>query len=201
MFPLFITHDDYFVRCGGSGGGYYNVFDMSSYKLLSGRRQCSGSTLAAAQRRRVAWWRCWQRSGGGSRAVAAQQWQHGNGSMAVVAVRWQHGGRQRGGGVGQCGSSAAVGSVAAVSAARRQPCWQHTGGGWLGGCGGSLAALQRQSGSSRAAGAALPPRAATVRSKTPAATAMAGALPTINNQLKAAAAMAMETTTTTTNKT
>jgi hypothetical protein len=36
--------------------------------------------------------------------------------------------------------------------------------------------------------------------KTPAATAMAGTLPTINNQLKAAAAMAMETTTTMTNK-
>ena len=34
MFPLFITHDEYFVRCGGSGGGYYNVFDLSSYKLL-----------------------------------------------------------------------------------------------------------------------------------------------------------------------
>jgi hypothetical protein len=57
------------------------------------------------------------------------------------------------------------------------------------------------SGGSRAAGAALPPRAATVATKTPAATAMAGALPTINNQLKAAAAMAMEMTTTMTNKT
>jgi hypothetical protein len=57
------------------------------------------------------------------------------------------------------------------------------------------------SGGSRAAEAALPPRTATVGTKTPAATAMAGALPTINNQLKAAAAMAMETTTTTTNKT
>jgi hypothetical protein len=56
------------------------------------------------------------------------------------------------------------------------------------------------SGGSRAAGAALPPRAATVATKTPAATAMVGALPTINNQLKEAAAMAMETTTTTTNK-
>jgi hypothetical protein len=56
------------------------------------------------------------------------------------------------------------------------------------------------SGGSRAAGAALPPRAAIVATKTPAATAMAGALPTINNQLKAAGAMAMETTTTTTNK-
>jgi hypothetical protein len=57
------------------------------------------------------------------------------------------------------------------------------------------------SGGSRAAGAALPPRAATVAMKTPAATAMAGALSTINNQLNAAAAMAMEMTTTTTNKT
>jgi hypothetical protein len=54
---------------------------------------------------------------------------------------------------------------------------------------------------SRGVGAALPPRAATVATKTPVATAMAGALPTMNNQLKAAAAMAMEMTTTTTNKT
>ncbi len=57
------------------------------------------------------------------------------------------------------------------------------------------------SGGSRAVGAALPPRAATVAMKTPVATAMAGALPTINNQLKAAAAVAMETTTTMTHKT
>ncbi len=57
------------------------------------------------------------------------------------------------------------------------------------------------SGGRRAARAALPPRAATVATKTLAATAMAGALPTINNQLKAAAAMVMETTTTMTHKT
>ncbi len=57
------------------------------------------------------------------------------------------------------------------------------------------------SGHSRAAGGALPPRAPMLATKTPAATAMAEALPTINNQLKVAAAMAMETTTTTTNKT
>jgi hypothetical protein len=56
------------------------------------------------------------------------------------------------------------------------------------------------SGGSRLAGAALPP-CATVATKTPAATAMAGALPTINNQLKAAVAMAMEMMTTTTHKT
>ncbi len=54
------------------------------------------------------------------------------------------------------------------------------------------------SGGSRAAGAAPPPRAATVATKTPAATVMAGALPTINNQLKAAVAMATETVTSTT---
>jgi hypothetical protein len=52
---------------------------------------------------------------------------------------------------------------------------------------------------SRAAGAALPLRAAREAMKTTAATAMAGALPTINNHLKEAAAMAMKTTTTTTN--
>jgi hypothetical protein len=57
------------------------------------------------------------------------------------------------------------------------------------------------SGGSRSAGATLPLRAATVATKTPAATAMAGALPTINNQLKAAAAIAMETMTTTVHKT
>ncbi len=57
------------------------------------------------------------------------------------------------------------------------------------------------SGSSRAAGAVLPPGAAMVAIKTPATTAMAGALPTINNQLKAAAAMAMKTATTMTHKT
>ncbi len=45
------------------------------------------------------------------------------------------------------------------------------------------------------------PRAAMVPTKTPTATAIAGALPTINNQLEVAAAMAMESTTTTTNKT
>ncbi len=54
---------------------------------------------------------------------------------------------------------------------------------------------------SRVAGAALPPCAAMVATKTPVATAMVGALPTINIQLKAAAAMAMETMTTTTHKT
>jgi hypothetical protein len=56
------------------------------------------------------------------------------------------------------------------------------------------------SGNSKAAGAALLPRATMVAMKTPAATAMAGALPTINNQLKAAAAMAMEKVMTTTIK-
>jgi hypothetical protein len=38
MFPLFITHDEYFVRCGGNGGEYYNVLDLSSYELLSGQK-------------------------------------------------------------------------------------------------------------------------------------------------------------------
>jgi hypothetical protein len=54
------------------------------------------------------------------------------------------------------------------------------------------------SGGSRVAGPALPLRAATVATKTPAVTAMAGALLTINNQLKATAAMATETVTSTT---
>ncbi len=55
------------------------------------------------------------------------------------------------------------------------------------------------SGGSRAGGAVLLLRAATVATKTPVVTVMVGALPTINNKLKAAVAMAMEMTTTTTN--
>jgi hypothetical protein len=73
----------------------------------------------------------------------------------------------------------------------------HAGGGRLGGCGGSLA-HRVVSGSSRAAGAALPLCAAMVATKTPATIAMAGALPTINNQLKVAVAMATEMVTSTT---
>ncbi len=140
----------------------------------------------------------WQRVGGRQRggsagsaaAVAAEQWQRGGGSVVVVAVQRQHGGG------GQCGSG--VGSaVAAAPAACRQWHRQHAGSGQLGGCGRSLAHCG-VSGGSRAAGAALPPRAATVAMKTPTATAMAGALPTINNQLKAAAAMVIEMATSTT---
>ncbi len=119
--------------------------------------------------------------------------------MAVVAMWWQHGGGQRGSSVGQCGGSAAAGSMATLLAA---------GGGGAGSmlAAASLAAVAEVwrhcsiSGGSRAAGAVLLPRTATVAMKTPVATAMAGALPTINNQLKAAAAMAMETMTTTTIK-
>jgi hypothetical protein len=48
------------------------------------------------------------------------------------------------------------------------------------------------SGGSRAAGAALPLRTTTVRTKTSAASSMVGALPTISNQLKMAGAMAIE---------
>jgi hypothetical protein len=56
------------------------------------------------------------------------------------------------------------------------------------------------SGGSRAVGAVLLPCPATVATKTLAATSMAWALPTINNQLNAEVAMAMEMATTTTNK-
>ncbi len=144
MFPLFITHDEYFVQCGSSGGGYHDVFDMSSYKLLSVRRQCGSSASAAVRWRRVAWRRCWQQGGGGGRVVAARWWQRGDGSVVGMAVWRQRGGGQRGGGVGQCGSSAVAGSVAAVLAVRRRLRWQQAGGGQLGGCGGSLAALQEE---------------------------------------------------------
>jgi hypothetical protein len=137
--------------------------------------------------------------------VAAEQWQHGGGSVAVAAWQWW-----------QCGGSTVAGSVALVSAsaaaARRRAAWrrcrQHGGGG----TGSTMAAAglaavaevwryHSVSGGSRVAGAALPLHAATVAMKTPVATAMAGALPTINNQVKASAAMAMEMTTTMTYKT
>jgi hypothetical protein len=140
MFPLFITHDEYFVRCGGSGGGYYNVFDLSSYEVLSGWRQCVSSASAAAQWLQAAWRRCWQRGKGMGRAVAVLQRQRGNDSVAVVAVWRQRVGGHRGGNVG---------SAAALR--------QHDGNGRLGGCGGSLAAsqcqLRQQSGGSCAAAA------------------------------------------------
>ncbi len=100
------------ILCGTVvvGGGYYDVFDLSSYKLLSGWQQCGSSASAAAQR-------CWQRGGGGSRAVAARQQQRDDGSKAVVAVRWQRGGGQRGGGVGSA-------AAAALAACWRGPTWR-----------------------------------------------------------------------------
>jgi hypothetical protein len=140
---------------------------------------------------------------GSAAVVALERWQHGGGSTAMAALRWW-----------PCGRSVAAGSVAAVSAsaaaawqwAAWRQCWQRGSGG-IGStpAAASLAAAAEVwwrcsvSGGSREAGAALPPHAATVATKTPAATAMAGALPTINNQLKAAAAMAMEMMTTMTN--
>ncbi len=54
---------------------------------------------------------------------------------------------------------------------------------------------QDVNGGSRVLGAKLPPRAAAGATKTPVATAMAGALTTINNHPKAAEAMATETAT------
>ncbi len=91
--------------------------------------------------------------------------------MATATVqRWRQ--RQRSG--GSSNTLATAGLVAAGAV------WCH----------------RRISGGSRVAGATLPPRAAKVVTKTPAATAMVGAQTTINNPLKAAEAMAMETATT-----
>jgi hypothetical protein len=67
-----------------------------------------------------------------------------------------------------------------MGAAAAEAWWRQLGSGSL----GAVAAAA-------ATAAALPPRAAAVATKTPVATAMAGAQ-TINNQLKAAAASAME---------
>jgi hypothetical protein len=83
MFPLFITHDEYFVRYGGSGGGYYDVFELSSYKHL-----VDGGRAAAARRQ--------QHGSGGQRGsgvgspavVAAERWQRGSSSAAMAVWRW-----------------------------------------------------------------------------------------------------------------
>jgi hypothetical protein len=65
--------------------------------------------------------------------VVAEWWQRDSSSAATAAWRWW-----------QCGSRAAVGSVAVVLTARWWRRWQHASSGRLGGCGRSLAALQRQ---------------------------------------------------------
>jgi hypothetical protein len=137
-------------------------------------RQCGGSNgSAAAVAAALRWWAAWQR-----------RWQLGGSSlMAVRTRRWQRGRRQwrqrqlgcsgqLGSGSGDERGSGGTGSTpAAAGLAAVAEVWWHCS----------------VSGGSRAAGAALPPRAATVATKTPAATAMAGALPTINNQQNAAA--------------
>ncbi len=101
MFPLFITHDEYFVRCGGSEGGGTTMFLIcpATNFLLD------GVSVAAAR------WR--QRGGGGQHGsgvgsvvvMAAERWQRGSGSAAAaVWGYWPRGG------------SAVAGSMAAVSA-------------------------------------------------------------------------------------
>jgi hypothetical protein len=173
-------------RGGGSAAAAGSVAVVRGGGSMAERWQSGSGSMAVAA---VGWQRVSAGQHGGSvgsaAAVAAERWQHGGGSVAVVAVQQQRGGGgQRSGGVGS--------AAAASPAARRQGRRKHASGGRLGGCGGSLA-HRGVSGSSRAAGAVLPPRAATVATKTLATTAMGGALPTINNQLKAAAAMATET--------
>ncbi len=34
MFPLFITHEECFVRCSGNGGGYYDVLIFPATNFL-----------------------------------------------------------------------------------------------------------------------------------------------------------------------
>ncbi len=111
---------------------------------------------------------CQQHGGGGQRGG-------GVGSAAAVATgRLQHG---SGSGSGSSGSSSSGSTLAAAGLAATMVVWRHLG----------------VSGCSRVARAALLPCAAMVVTKTPAATAMAGAKTTVNNQLKVAAATAMET--------
>jgi hypothetical protein len=121
MFPLFITHDEYFVRCGGSGGGTRMfLICLATNFLVDG-----GSAAAARWRQRSSGG---QRGGGvGSVVVAAERWQSGSGSAAMAAWRWW-----------PYGGSAVVGSVAAVSAsalaALRRAAWRQR-------CGSVVAAV------------------------------------------------------------
>ncbi len=91
--------------CGGVG---------SPAAVAAERLQCGGGAgsvaVAAVWQQRVGK----QRGGGVGSAVvvAAEGWQHGGGSPVAAAWRWW-----------QCGGSAAVGSVAAVSAAQWQRRW------------------------------------------------------------------------------
>ncbi len=107
-------------RCGG-GAGVEQDRRRQRRHLGGGGGSVTGVAAVSARQ----WWgwrRQQQHGGGGSggRAVEAQWRQRGGGSVAVVAVQWQRGGGQRGGGVGQCGSSAAVGRVAVVLAVQRR---------------------------------------------------------------------------------
>jgi hypothetical protein len=103
--------------------------------------------------------------------------------LAAAGCHWrQHCDGKRGGSV-----AAAEAAAAAAAAARRQ----RGSGGGRGQCIGSTTAVGMAA--AAAATAMLTPRTAAVATKTPAATAMAGAHTTINNQLREAAAMATET--------
>ncbi len=140
--------------------------------------------MATAQR--------WRRRQRGGNAVATQRWRRQLGAGAstaagAVAVRQRHGSvaamgqrQQHGGG----GSSTATEAEAVRQWRQRQ----------FGGIVAAAAAAARS-------GAVLPPRVATVATKTLVATAMAGAQTTINNQLITVAATATETAMTTTIKT
>ncbi len=160
------------------------------------RQRVGNSAVAAGSMAAVLAARRWWRQSSDSAAAAALQQQHGSGGRAAAArwraawwqcwpVRQQRGGKQHGSGVGTATAPATGSTPAAASLAAAAEVWRRCS----------------VSSGSRAGGAALPPHAATVATKTPAATVMAGSLPTINNQLKAAAAMAMETMTAMTHKT
>ncbi len=128
----------------------------------------SAAGVAAALRWRAAWQRRWQLGSSSLTAVRTRRWQRGwrqwrQRQLGRSGQLGSGSGDERGG--GGAGSTPAAAGLAAAAEV-----WRH----------------RSVSGSSRAVGAALPPRAATVATKTPVATAMAGALPTIINQLNAA---------------
>jgi len=105
----------------------------------------------------------------------APEWQQGSGdstaAVAAVAVRQQRSAWQRGGSV-----KISIAAVVASNLAVRR--WRSA---WLHGC---ASLRHRDMAAPAATNAVLPPRAAVVAMKTPAATAMVGAQ-IINNQLKA----------------
>jgi hypothetical protein len=167
------------------GGSVTSDVVASLWEVLRQRGGGNGSAAAvtAALRTRAAWQWQWQLGGSSLPEVQTRRWQQG--WRQCRQRQLGHSGQLSSGSGDERGGGSAGSTPVAAGLAAAAEVWRH----------------RSISSDSRVTRTALLPHAATVAMKTPAATALAGALPTINNQLNAAAAMAMETTATTINKT